>query len=64
MGRKEFKVRKIDRNERISDRVDFSSRGMLNGTCLSEALEKLQNTLEDTEGSDNDMEGNVEAVCV
>ena len=27
---------------------------MLNGTCLSEALKKLQNTLEDIEGSDGD----------
>ena len=38
--------------------VDFSSHGILNGTCLSEALKKLQNTLEDTEGSDSNMEGN------
>jgi len=38
------------RNDKLAAaRIDFSSRGMLNGTCLSEALNKLQNTLEDVE---------------
>ena len=43
------------RNDKLAAaRIDFSSRGMLNGTCLSEALKKLENTLEDIEGSDGD----------
>jgi len=38
------------RNDKLAAaRIDFLSRGMLNGTCLSEALNKLQNTLEDIE---------------
>jgi len=36
-------------------RIDFLSRGMLNGTCLSEALKKLQNTLEDIGDSNSDI---------
>jgi len=37
------------RNDKLAAaQIDFSSRGMLNGTCLSEALEKFQTTLEDT----------------
>ena len=38
------------RNDKLAAaRIDFLSCGMLNGTCLSEALNKLQNTLEDIE---------------
>ena len=36
-------------------RIDFLSRGMLNGTCLSEALKKLQNTLKDIGDSNSDI---------
>ncbi|KAF9780630.1 hypothetical protein BJ322DRAFT_1164944, partial [Thelephora terrestris] len=43
------------RNDKLAAaRVDFSSRGMLNGTCLGEALEKLRDLSEDT--SDDDTE--------
>ena len=47
------------RNDKLAAaRVDFSSRGMLNGSCLSEALEKLRSLPEeDTISSDSDMEG-------
>ena len=40
------------RNDKLAAaRIDFSSRGMLDGTCLSEALENLQNTSEDEDTS-------------
>jgi hypothetical protein len=47
------------RNDKLAAaRVDFSSRGMLNGTCLSEALEKLRNPPEDT--TNDDMEDDLD----
>lgn len=50
------------RNDKLAAaRVDFSSRGMLNGTCLSEALEKLRNLPEeDTISSDGDTEDDLD----
>ena len=41
------------RNDKLAAaRIDFSSCGMLNGTCLGEALKQLQNTLEDIDNND------------
>ena len=46
------------RNDKLTAaRADFSSRGMLDGSCLSEVLEKFQDTPDD---DDNDDNGNVE----
>lgn len=43
------------RNDKLAAaRIDFSSRGMLNGTCLSEALEKLQDASDDDSDSEDD----------
>ena len=43
------------RNDKLSAaRNDFLSRGMLNGTCLGEALGNLQDTLEDISDIDTD----------
>ena len=39
-------------NKLAAARIDFSLCGMLNGTCLSEALKQLQNTLEDIDNND------------
>ena len=45
------------RNDKLTAaRIDFSSRGMLDGTCLGEALENLRNSLEDIDSSSSDME--------
>lgn len=45
------------RNDRLAAaRIEFSSRGMLDGTCLGEALKKLRNALEDIDDSDCDTE--------
>jgi len=45
------------RNDKLTaTRIDFSSRGMLNGTCLGEALKNLRNSLEDIDSSSSDME--------
>ena len=43
------------RNDKLAAaQIDFSSRGMLNGTCLSEALEKLQDASDDDSNSEDD----------
>ena len=45
------------RNDKLAAaRVDFLSRGMLSGTCLSEAIKKLEDTLEDIEDNNGSME--------
>ena len=45
------------RNDKLAAaRIDFSSRGMLEGTCFGKALKKLQDTLEDIDGSNSDTE--------
>jgi hypothetical protein len=43
------------RNDKLAAaRVNFSTRGMLNGSCLSEALQELHDSLEgSTSGSDD-----------
>ena len=43
------------RNDKLAAaRINFSSHGMLNGTCLSEALEKLQDASDDDSDSEDD----------
>ena len=46
------------RNDKLAAaRVDFSTRGMLNGTCLGEALERFCDPPEDTTDDDSDGDG-------
>ena len=43
------------RNDKLAAaRIDFSSRGMLDGTCLGEAIERLRATLEGNDSDDSD----------
>lgn len=53
------------RNDKLTAaRTDFSSRGMLNGTCLGEVLERLQNMSEDADHSDDEeMDGGLDCDC-
>ena len=45
------------RNDKLTAAwTDFASRGMLDGTCLSEAIERLRETLSDIDESDSDTE--------
>ena len=45
------------RNDKLAAaRIDFSSRGMLDSTCLGEALKNLCNTLEDDDDNEGDTE--------
>jgi len=45
------------RNDKLAAaRINFSSRGMLDGTCLGEVLKELQSTLEDIDDNSGDME--------
>jgi hypothetical protein len=48
------------RNDKLTAaRIDFSLRGMLDGTCLGEALENLRNTIDSNgDGDDNENENN------
>jgi len=43
------------RNDKLAAaRIDFTSHGMLDGTCLSETLDRLQDTPEHTNNSDSE----------
>jgi hypothetical protein len=47
------------RNDKLAAAwTDFSSRGMLDGTCLGEVIERLRKALEDAENNDSNTDSN------